>query len=58
MNCQKNLIKIYNYKNIFLDRDGVINEVVIRDNLISSPRNVSEFRFRNDFLNFIENIDK
>ena len=57
MNCQKKLIKIHNYKNIFLDRDGVINEVVIRDNLISSPRNVSEFRFRNDFLNFIENID-
>ena len=57
MNCQKKLIKIHNYKNIFLDRDGVINEVVIRDNLLSSPRNVSEFRFRNDFLDFIENVD-
>ena len=57
MSYQKNLIKIHKYKNIFLDRDGVINEVVIRDNLISSPRNVSEFRFRNDFIDFIENID-
>ena len=57
MNCQKNLIKIHNYKNIFLDRDGVINEVVIRDNLISSPRNVSEFRFRKDFLNFIVKVE-
>ena len=57
MNCQKKLIKIHNYKNIFLDRDGVINEVVIRDNLLSSPRNISEFRFRNDFLDFIENVD-
>ena len=40
------------YSNLFLDRDGIINEVVLRGQLISSPRMVEEFKFRNDFLQF------
>ena len=54
LSYQKNLKKIHNYKNIFLDRDGIINEVVVRNNEISSPRHVSEFIFRQDFLEFIK----
>lgn len=32
-------------RGVFLDRDGVINEVVFRDGKPASPRSVSEFRF-------------
>ena len=32
-------------KAIFLDRDGVINEVIMRDNKPASPRKIEEFRF-------------
>lgn len=39
-------------RNIFLDRDGVINEVVIRGSVVSSPRNKDEFRIRKDFEEF------
>ena len=46
--------KLKQYKNIFLDRDGIINEVIIRNGLVSSPRNFDEFVIRNDFLNFIK----
>ena len=28
---------------VFLDRDGVINEVVVRDGVPSSPRTLDEF---------------
>ena len=50
------MIEINNYKNIFLDRDGVINEVVIRDETISSPWYLDEFKFRQDFLDFYEKL--
>ena len=40
-------------QNIFLDRDGIINEVVLRGEIIGSPRNFSEFSFRQDFLDVI-----
>ena len=36
-------------KNIFFDRDGIINEVVRRDGIISSPRNINEFSLRKEF---------
>ena len=49
--------KIEKYKNIFLDRDGVINEVIIRENEVTSPRSVSEFIFREDFLEFINSLN-
>ena len=34
-----------NKNNLFLDRDGVINDVVIRNGKISSPRSLEEFFF-------------
>lgn len=34
---------------IFFDRDGVINEVVIRAGVVSSPRSLLEFCLRQDF---------
>jgi D-glycero-D-manno-heptose 1,7-bisphosphate phosphatase len=37
---------------IFLDRDGIINEVVMRDGVVSSPRTMNEFRLRPDFIDF------
>jgi len=36
-------------KTIFLDRDGIINDVVVRDSGISSPRSLAEFRITDDF---------
>ena len=46
------------YTNIFLDRDGVINEVIFRKDTVSSPRFIDEFKFRKDFLSFAKNVDK
>jgi D-glycero-D-manno-heptose 1,7-bisphosphate phosphatase len=46
------------YKNIFLDRDGIVNEVILRDNIVSSPRFLDEFKFRSDFLSFAKEVDK
>lgn len=37
-------------KNIFLDRDGIVNEVVIRDKKIESPRSLNEFKINKDFI--------
>ena len=31
------------FENIFLDRDGIINEVIRRDSVVSSPRSIDEF---------------
>ncbi|HAD82255.1 MAG: hypothetical protein A2509_04145 [Candidatus Edwardsbacteria bacterium RIFOXYD12_FULL_50_11] len=39
-------------KNIFLDRDGTINEIIFRDSKATSPRSVEEFRLRDDFIRF------
>ncbi|MDQ7799452.1 MAG: HAD-IIIA family hydrolase [Candidatus Edwardsbacteria bacterium] len=41
-------------KNIFLDRDGTINEIIFRDSKATSPRSVEEFRLRDDFIRFHE----
>ena len=46
------------FKNIFLDRDGIVNEVILKDEIISSPRSLEEFKFRDDFLNFAKKIDR
>jgi len=43
-------------KNIFLDRDGIINEVVYRNSKIESPRFINEFRVKDDFKNFYTSI--
>ena len=49
-------MNIDKYSEIFLDRDGVINEVIYRDAIISSPRSLKEFIFRPEIFNFIENF--
>lgn len=51
-------MKINKFKNIFLDRDGIVNDVIHRNGIVSSPRSLKEFKFREDFLNFAKNIDK
>jgi len=51
-------MKINKFKNIFLDRDGIVNDVILRNNIVSSPRSLEEFKFRDDFLNFAKKIDK
>ena len=33
---------------VFLDRDGVLNDVVTRDGVVSSPRHIDEFRLRDE----------
>lgn len=45
-------------KAIFLDRDGVINKVIIRDGTISSPWKVEEFEFLPDVRQILENFKK
>jgi len=51
-------MKINNFKNIFLDRDGIVNDIILRGGIVSSPRSVEEFKFKDDFLNFAKQIDK
>ncbi len=50
--------KINLYKNIFFDRDGIINEVIFRKNIISSPRSYKEFVIRDEFVNFFSKLNK
>ncbi len=45
-------------KNIILDRDGIINEVVIRGNIISSPWKLSEFTLLEESKEFLKKISK
>lgn len=42
---------------IFFDRDGIINEVVWRGETVSSPRQFTEFKLRQEFIDFYEAID-
>ena len=35
-----------------LDRDGIVNQVIEREGIISSPRAIGEFFLREDFLDF------
>jgi D-glycero-D-manno-heptose 1,7-bisphosphate phosphatase len=44
-------------KTLFLDRDGVINEIVMREGVVSSPRSTAEFVIRHDFDEFYRRID-
>lgn len=37
---------------VFFDRDGVINEVVIREGVVSSPRSYAEFQLLDEFAQF------
>lgn len=45
-------------KNIFFDRDGIINEVVLRNSKIESPRFINEFKIKDDFINFYTGVSK
>jgi D-glycero-D-manno-heptose 1,7-bisphosphate phosphatase len=45
-------------KTIFFDRDGIINDVILRNNAISSPRNLSEFRIKDEFITFYKQLPK
>lgn len=45
-------------KNLFLDRDGVINEIVTRDGKPSSPRSLAEFIIRPEFNDFYKQLAK
>jgi D-glycero-D-manno-heptose 1,7-bisphosphate phosphatase len=46
----------HNVKNLFLDRDGIINEIILRGETISSPRSFYEFTIRKEFISFYESI--
>lgn len=41
---------------VFFDRDGVINEVVLRAGVVSSPRTIDEFCLRPDFISAFQKI--
>jgi D-glycero-D-manno-heptose 1,7-bisphosphate phosphatase len=43
-------------KNIFLDRDGIINDVILRNAKVESPRRFSEFNIRHEFADFYNKI--
>ena len=47
---------IYN-KTLYLDKDGVLNDVVMRNKVISSPRNLNELTLATDLIE-LENIIK
>jgi D-glycero-D-manno-heptose 1,7-bisphosphate phosphatase len=42
---------------LIFDRDGVINDVIVRGETISSPRSFAEFQVRDDFVQLYEQID-
>ncbi len=50
------MINLNEFKNIFLDRDGIVNQVIEREGVISSPRVIEEFFLREDFLDFTKKI--
>jgi D-glycero-D-manno-heptose 1,7-bisphosphate phosphatase len=45
-------------RGVFLDRDGVINEVVVRDGKPASPRSVSEFRFCDGVVDALQRLSR
>ena len=50
-------MKVNDYKNLFLDRDGIINEVIMRENIVSSPRCLDEFKLKEDFIAFHDRLE-
>ena len=50
-------MKINDYKNLFLDRDGIINKVIMRGDTVSSPRYLDEFKLRKDFIAFHSGLE-
>ena len=45
-----------NVGTILLDRDGIINKVVMRDGKVSSPHNVDEFLFAEGIDEFVSRL--
>lgn len=45
-------------KAIFLDRDGVINKVILKDNKPFSPRRINEFKLLPEIVNFLNTLKK
>jgi len=43
-------------KNVIFDRDGIINEVVIRNGIPSSPWKKKEFHFRDEIFEVVDKI--
>ncbi|HEY9715325.1 MAG TPA: HAD-IIIA family hydrolase [Chroococcales cyanobacterium] len=43
-------------KTLFLDRDGVINDVIMRDGVVSSPRALAEFSIKDEFIDFYNRL--
>lgn len=41
---------------LFLDRDGIINEVVMRNGIVGSPRTLEELKIREEFANFYHQV--
>lgn len=41
---------------VFLDRDGILNEVVVRGDVVSSPRSLGEFRIIKDASRLVDTI--
>ena len=48
--------KLIPYKNIFLDRDGIINDIIMRGEIVSSPRTINEFQFTEHIFEFVESL--
>ncbi len=45
-----------NGRGVFLDRDGILNELVVRDGQAVSPRALSDFRLRPDALRAVPQL--
>jgi D-glycero-D-manno-heptose 1,7-bisphosphate phosphatase len=45
-------------KALFLDRDGILNRVVIREGVVSSPRSLDEFKLNEDAGPLIESAHR
>lgn len=43
-------------KAVFLDRDGILNRVIIRDNIVSSPRHLHEFEIIEEAKQLVNTI--
>lgn len=54
MTLEDSLVTLANsrLKHLFLDRDGIINSVVMRADVVGSPRSLQEFEIRDDFIEF------
>jgi D-glycero-D-manno-heptose 1,7-bisphosphate phosphatase len=45
-------------KALFLDRDGILNKVIIREGVVSSPRSLDEFNINEEARSLIESANR